>query len=47
VEERIGLMLPCNVIVQETAGGGVEVAAINPSATIQTVGNPRLVEIAA
>ncbi|MGO9410715.1 MAG: DUF302 domain-containing protein [Spirochaetia bacterium] len=46
VEEKIGLLLPCNVIVQETADGKVEAAAIDPSAAMQTVGNPRLTSIA-
>ncbi len=35
-------MLPCNVIVQETAGGAVEVAAIDPIASMQAVDNPAL-----
>jgi uncharacterized protein (DUF302 family) len=41
-EDKIGLMLPCNVIVQETAGGLVEVAAIDPVASMQAVKNPAL-----
>ncbi|MGA2361706.1 MAG: DUF302 domain-containing protein [Candidatus Aminicenantales bacterium] len=41
-EDKIGLMLPCNVIVQETAGGLVEVAAIDPVASMQAVQNPAL-----
>ena len=41
-EDKIGLMLPCNVIVQETAGGGTEVAAIDPVASMQAVNNPKL-----
>jgi uncharacterized protein (DUF302 family) len=45
-EERIGLMLPCNVIVQELADGTVDVAAIDPSAPMQVVANPALAEIA-
>jgi len=45
-EERIGLLLPCNIIVQETSDGKVEAAAIDPSASMETVGNPRLVGIA-
>ncbi len=38
-EDKIGTMLPCNVIVQETAGGAVEVAAIDPIASMQAVDN--------
>jgi uncharacterized protein (DUF302 family) len=41
-EAKIGLMLPCNVIVQETADGRVEVAAIDPVASMQAVQNPAL-----
>jgi uncharacterized protein (DUF302 family) len=41
-EDRIGLMLPCNVIVQERADGRVEVAAIDPVASMQAVANPAL-----
>jgi uncharacterized protein (DUF302 family) len=46
-EDRIGLLLPCNVIVQERADGTVDVSAIDPAASMQTVGNPALTEIAA
>lgn len=46
-EDRVGLLLPCNVLVQETPDGKVEAAAIDPVAAMQTVGNPRLAEIAA
>ena len=41
-EDKIGTMLPCNVIVQETAGGAVEVAAIDPISSMQAVDNPAL-----
>ena len=41
-EDKIGTMLPCSVIVQETGDGRVEVAAINPVASMQAVGNPAL-----
>jgi len=41
-ERMIGTMLPCNVIVQETDGDGTEVAAIDPAASMQVVGNPAL-----
>ena len=44
-EDKIGLMLPCNVIVQEVAGGGTEVAAIDPVASMQAVNNPKLGEV--
>jgi uncharacterized protein (DUF302 family) len=46
VEDRIGLLLPCNIIVQETSDGRVEAAAIDPVVSMQTVGNPRLKVIA-
>jgi uncharacterized protein (DUF302 family) len=45
-EENIGLMLPCNVIVQETSDGSVRVSAINPLEAMQSVGNENLNSIA-
>jgi len=45
-EERIGLLLPCNVIIQEKETGQTEVSAINPMETMKTVQNPKLVAIA-
>ncbi len=45
-EDKIGLMLPCNVIVQELPDGTVEVAAIDPAASMQAVENPALGGIA-
>jgi len=45
-ENKIGTMLPCNVIVQEISDGRVEVAAIDPAASMQAVENPALKEIA-
>ena len=45
-EEKIGLMLPCNVVVQETADGKIEVSAIDPVASMQAIGNPKLQEVA-
>ncbi len=44
-EDKIGTMLPCNVIVQEKFDG-VEVAAIDPIASMAAVENPNLAEIA-
>ena len=45
-EDKIGTMLPCNVIVQETEEGSVEIAAIDPVASMQAVKNESLGEIA-
>lgn len=45
-EDKIGTMLPCNVIVQELDGGMVEVAAIDPMESMKAVKNPSLGEIA-
>lgn len=47
LEDKIGTMLPCNVIVQERDGGDVEVSAVDPVASMQSVDNPKLGEIAA
>jgi uncharacterized protein (DUF302 family) len=47
LEDKIGTMLPCNVVVQETADGGVEVAAVDPVASMAAIDNPRLAEVAA
>src|SRR5674476_1299732 len=45
-EDKIGTMLPCNVIVQDLGGGQIEVAAIDPTISMQHVGNPTLQTIA-
>ncbi len=44
-ESNIGVMLPCNVIVQQV-DNGVSVSAVNPIASMQAVGNKNLEEIA-
>ena len=46
LEDRIGTMLPCNVIVQEYPGDGVEVSAVDPVASMQAIENPGLAEVA-
>jgi uncharacterized protein (DUF302 family) len=46
-EDKIGLMLPCNVIVQEFSPGAVEVAAVDPVASMQAIDNPKLGQVAA
>jgi uncharacterized protein (DUF302 family) len=45
-EDKIGLMLPCNVIVQELSEGKVEVAAIDPIVSMQAINNPLLGNVA-
>lgn len=45
-EDKIGTMLPCNVIVQETSDNKVEVAAVNPMASMMAVENPALESVA-
>ena len=45
-EDKIGTMLPCNVIVQALDDGSIEIAAIDPIASMQAVGNPELQDIA-
>jgi uncharacterized protein (DUF302 family) len=46
-EDKIGTMLPCNVIVQEISDGKVEVAAVDPLASMMAVHNEALGSIAA
>src|SRR6056297_1732957 len=45
-EDKIGTMLPCNVIVQETEDGRTEVAAVDPVASMQAVQNEDLTSVA-
>jgi uncharacterized protein (DUF302 family) len=42
IEDKVGTMLPCNVVVQETEPGKVEVAAIDPVASMAAIDNPLL-----
>ena len=46
-EDKIGTMLPCNILIQEHENGEVEVSAINPLASIGAVNNESLQSIAA
>ena len=46
LEDKIGTMLPCNVVIQELGGNQTEIAAIDPVASMQAVDNPRLKEAA-
>ena len=45
-EDMIGTMLPCNVVVQDLGNGKIEIAAIDPAASMQAVENDELAEIA-
>lgn len=45
-EDKIGTMLPCNIIVQELEPNKIEVAAINPMVSMQAVKNEKLGNVA-
>ena len=47
LEDKVGAMLPCNVVVQQLDDGRVEVAAIDPVASMQAIDNPALTDKAA
>ena len=47
IEDKVGTMLPCNVVVQQQGDGQIEVAAINPVASMQAIDNPELKQAAA
>jgi uncharacterized protein (DUF302 family) len=42
IEDKLGVLLPCNVIVRETADERVEVASVDPVAAMERTGNPAL-----
>jgi len=45
-ESRIGVMLPCNVILQDAGDGRTEVSAVDPVASMQAIENPDLAGLA-
>ena len=45
-ENKIGIMMPCNVIVQEISEDEIEIAAVDPVASMKAIENPDLLEIA-
>jgi len=45
-EEKIGTMLPCNVLVIEQGQNVIEIAAVNPVASMQAITNPALGNVA-
>jgi uncharacterized protein (DUF302 family) len=46
LEDKIGVMLPCNVVVQEVASNQTEIAAVDPVASMQAIDHPRLKQAA-
>jgi uncharacterized protein (DUF302 family) len=46
IENKIGTMLPCNVVLQDAGAGNVEVAVVDPVASMAAVGNPALQQVA-
>ncbi|GGH69137.1 MAG: DUF302 domain-containing protein [Bacteroidetes bacterium] len=46
-EDKIGVFLPCNVVVTENSNGQVEIAAVDPIASMISVGNENLEALAA
>ncbi len=46
VEDKVGTMLPCNVVVQDVGEGRTEIAAIDPVASMHAIDNPRLKDAA-
>lgn len=46
LENKIGTMLPCNFIVQELEAGSIEISAVDPAASMSSVENKSLVDIA-
>ncbi|MDE1940442.1 MAG: DUF302 domain-containing protein [Alphaproteobacteria bacterium] len=46
VEDKVGTMLPCNVVVQDAGEGRTEIAAIDPVSSMQAIDNPRLKDAA-
>ncbi|MBS2132215.1 DUF302 domain-containing protein (plasmid) [Burkholderia thailandensis] len=46
IEDKVGTMLPCNVVIQDVDGGRTEVAAIDPVASMQAIDNPHLKDAA-
>lgn len=46
IEDKAGTMLPCNVVIQALPSGEVEVAAIDPVASMRAIDNPSLLKVA-
>lgn len=46
LEDKIGSMLPCNVVLQERENNRIEVSAIDPVASMSAINNPQLLDVA-
>jgi uncharacterized protein (DUF302 family) len=46
LEDKLGVLLPCNVIVRDAGAGSTEVAAVDPVVSLGRVGNPKLTSVA-
>ena len=46
LEDKIGTMLPCNVVIQQHDGGTVEISAVDPVASMNAIENPKLGAVA-
>jgi uncharacterized protein (DUF302 family) len=46
IEDKVGTMLPCNVVVQDAGDGKTEISAIDPVASMRAIENPRLLQAA-
>jgi len=46
IEDKIGAMLPCNVLIIEQGNNKMEIAAVNPVASMHAISNPELDEVA-
>jgi len=46
LEDKIGTMLPCNVVVQQRDTGAVEISAVDPVASMSAIDNPKLGKVA-
>jgi uncharacterized protein (DUF302 family) len=46
LENKVGTMLPCNVVVRDAGEGQTEIAAIDPVASMQAIDNPALKQAA-
>lgn len=45
-EDKLGVMLPCNVIVRDAGHGQTEIASVDPAVAMERIGNPKLAPIA-